>query len=79
MKRYLLLLFLALPLVGGCCSPCGESGTVREVLEEPVNVGVPFGLRPVVRFTYDGHHYLKFGTGPLTQMLHDPSCPCGRD
>jgi hypothetical protein len=76
MKRYLLLLFLALPLVGGCCSPCGESGSVRE---KPVHVGVPPGLRPVVRFTYDGHHYLKFGTGNFMQLVHDPSCPCGRD
>lgn len=76
MKRYLLLLFLALPLVGGCCSPCGGNGAVRE---KPVYVGVPPGLRPVVHFTYDGHHYLKFGAGNFTQLVHDPSCPCGRD
>lgn len=79
MRRYLLLLLFAFSLVVGC-APCGESGTVREVPEkEPVQVRVPFGLRPVVRFTYNGHDYLKFGEGSSMRIVHDPDCPCGRD
>ena len=63
----MLFLLLALAFVG--CCPQDTTVQRNGMRQMPVPV-------TIATFTFRGHDYIKFYTGDMTTIVHDPDCSC---
>jgi len=76
-KFVILLIILVLLCIAGALSSCTPVNQTKrpELVKYEIKKN-RYGSMRVLRFEYDGHQYIMFGSVDGRSIVHDPDCPC---